>query len=168
MKPIDVSSGKKVCTVCGLEKPLSEFRLVWKVRLDGVRPPRPACKVCERKAGLEYYYKDHEKIRKANRERRRRRNRWRITLQQSRGAAKKGGHIRCLATESEIEEAFTGFCAICGVEEGEKRLSMDHDHSTGKFRFWLCGNCNHGIGYFKDSPKLLRLAAAMLEELKEK
>lgn len=53
----------------------------------------------------------------------------------------------------------SGVCAIChGVNKSGKRLSVDHDHSTGKVRGLLCTNCNNGIGRFKDDP--IRLVAA--------
>lgn len=37
-----------------------------------------------------------------------------------------------------------GRCKICGRHESEliKRLSMDHDHKTGKARGLLCDRCN--------------------------
>ena len=42
-------------------------------------------------------------------------------------------------------------CAICGVlDSGKRRLHIDHDHDTGKFRGMLCGNCNSAIGLLGD------------------
>jgi len=48
-------------------------------------------------------------------------------------------------------------CSICHTtpEQTGKRLSVDHCHSTGETRGLLCDNCNHGIGKFKERPKLL-------------
>jgi hypothetical protein len=50
-----------------------------------------------------------------------------------------------------------GKCAICGVEysgKKKRRLSVDHDHKTGKVRGILCHDCNWMIGYLerKESP----------------
>lgn len=53
-------------------------------------------------------------------------------------------------------------CELC-EKQSLKRLHLDHDHSSGKFRGWLCDTCNRGLGYFKDSPQLLRKAAIYLE-----
>ena len=51
-------------------------------------------------------------------------------------------------------------CVICGIETSPV---VDHDHQTGYVRGGLCSNCNLGLGHFKDSPELLRLAALYLE-----
>lgn len=54
-----------------------------------------------------------------------------------------------------------GVCAICGKPETRMhkgvvaRLSVDHDHKTGKVRGLLCQPCNHGLGGFKDNLDLL-------------
>lgn len=63
-----------------------------------------------------------------------------------------------------------GLCAICGIAEVEhgKRFSIDHDHSTGKYRGLLCVRCNFGIGHFKDNPNHLSKAIDYLSAHKEK
>lgn len=58
------------------------------------------------------------------------------------------------------------FCECCGNSNG-KTLHWDHDHNTGKFRGWLCMNCNSGIGYAKDSIERLRMMIAYLEKYEE-
>jgi hypothetical protein len=53
-----------------------------------------------------------------------------------------------------------GVCAICEMPEkklhrrtGEiRRLSVDHDHTTGKVRGLLCAACNLAIGNIRDNP----------------
>ena len=56
-------------------------------------------------------------------------------------------------------------CAICGVEatDVKRELSVDHNHETNKIRGLLCGNCNIGLGNFRDSTTLLSVAIEYLE-----
>lgn len=61
----------------------------------------------------------------------------------------------------EIESVQAGLCMIC---RRPQRLSVDHDHCSGKVRGLLCQPCNLGIGTFGDDPKLLRAAAEYLEK----
>ena len=56
-------------------------------------------------------------------------------------------------------------CAICHTRQ-KRRLAIDHDHETGIVRGLLCDLCNRGLGYFKDVPERLRLAAEYLERTK--
>jgi len=67
-------------------------------------------------------------------------------------------------------EAQDGKCAICGAIEGHRsrygkvcRLAVDHDHRTGKVRGLLCGNCNRGLGRFKDLIENLEAAVRYLK-----
>ena len=75
-----------------------------------------------------------------------------------------------------------GVCAICKKPEtritrpnakkylnGEQpRLSMDHDHVTGKARGLLCYKCNIGIGHLQDSIENLESAIKYLKKWKNK
>jgi hypothetical protein len=64
-------------------------------------------------------------------------------------------------TFEQYEEAFkaqNGVCAICHKPESAKdartgrpyQLTVDHNHTTGKFRGLLCHRCNRGLGMFDD------------------
>lgn len=44
-------------------------------------------------------------------------------------------------------------CEICG--SGNK-ICFDHCHKTGKFRGWICVNCNVALGQVKDSKETLQ------------
>lgn len=62
-------------------------------------------------------------------------------------------------------------CGICGMgfgvmqPNGEIPIACaDHDHETGVFRDWLCGGCNKAIGFFRESPWVMRKAADYIEK----
>ncbi len=57
-------------------------------------------------------------------------------------------------------------CAICGIHQSKltRALAIDHDHHTGKIRGLLCGRCNIGLGYFKDSKENLLNAITYLDK----
>jgi hypothetical protein len=52
-------------------------------------------------------------------------------------------------------------CECCGKET--TILILDHDHTTGKFRGWICRNCNQGIGKLGDDLKGLQKAVKYLQ-----
>ncbi len=47
-------------------------------------------------------------------------------------------------------------CEICKLP-GKKRngITLDHNHKTGKFRGWLCSNCNTTIGLVHEDIRKL-------------
>lgn len=59
-------------------------------------------------------------------------------------------------------------CAICGdyFKDLGSPPHLDHNHSTGALREFLCNNCNRGLGHFKDSPEILNAAVQYLEKHK--
>ena len=61
------------------------------------------------------------------------------------------------------------YCAICGVElfTNDPNSHLDHCHRTGKIRSFLCGNCNRGIGSFKDNIQFLEKAILYLKSHNE-
>ena len=67
-------------------------------------------------------------------------------------------------TLNEYEEMLSkqdGKCAVClvdGKATKQKKLVVDHNHSTGSIRGLLCHSCNCGLGLFKDREELLNKA----------
>lgn len=76
---------------------------------------------------------------------------------------------------NKLREAQDNKCAICNQEntmtrngsEEFRQLSIDHCHASGKFRGLLCGHCNSGLGYFKDSIEILEAAIKYLKKHRE-
>lgn len=55
-----------------------------------------------------------------------------------------------------------GVCECCGKAG---KVHWDHDHTTGKFRGWLCVSCNTGLGKLGDSVEGLERAIAYLKKV---
>jgi hypothetical protein len=57
-------------------------------------------------------------------------------------------------TEAEYDEMLkrqNGVCALCQQDKPRKnRLSVDHDHNTGRVRGLLCVPCNRALGFFEN------------------
>lgn len=50
-------------------------------------------------------------------------------------------------------------CGICGgALTLDRNTHVDHCHITGQIRGVLCGQCNTGLGLFRDDPELLTQA----------
>lgn len=45
-------------------------------------------------------------------------------------------------------------CQICRTDK--IKIVFDHNHKTGKFRGWICNNCNTAIGLTKENVKILK------------
>ena len=54
-----------------------------------------------------------------------------------------------LAQYDEMFNDQNGVCAICGLPSISHRLSVDHDHKTGKVRGLLCHPCNMSLGVYE-------------------
>lgn len=129
----------KVCTKCGLKKPISAFA-VRKERPNG-SGVRSKCKECSNKISQKYRDKNPGYTRAQN-------------LKTLYGITH-NDYLKML-------EAQNGRCAICGTDTpgGRGSFHVDHCHNTNVVRGLLCSNCNRGIGYLKDSVS--NLASAIL------
>ena len=56
-------------------------------------------------------------------------------------------------------------CACCKRID---KLFLDHDHSSKKFRSYICRSCNSGIGLLGDSEEGVRQALAYLQRVRPK
>ena len=165
----------KRCTDCKVTKSPEEFSRGMK-RRDGTRGLQSYCKKCHtirteeyvklhpeerRLRSKKYYYGTNAKRRKSDRRYLIQRKLWR-----GKSDAIIGNFVSCNASPDEILAAFTGKCFVCGVPEIEckTRLQIDHNHETGDFRGWLCGNCNKAAGLLRESPELILKLAEYVEQ----
>lgn len=148
-------SGLLTCRDCKRKLPLDSFAKLH--TMHGGR--RTICRGCESKRALKWRDENPDKYLDYHM-----RRKFGITL----------------ARYSELLAEQGGVCAVCGEAPtfensgrwskrrkgtaAESRLVVDHDHATGKVRGLLCGRCNTGIGFLKDSPDIVRFALKYLEE----
>lgn len=62
---------------------------------------------------------------------------------------------------ADILQRQGNMCAIC-LDEFTATPHVDHDHSTGEVRGFLCSNCNRGIGLLRDDFYIVQSAADYL------
>ena len=131
----DPRNSPRICTTCNREKHSSEFKLERDKRaLNGIAQ-RSKCKDCD-------------------------------SFRQYKSLIKRTYNFSWENYE-EMFDAQQGKCAICESKISSARTSrlyVDHCHDTMKVRGLLCSNCNHGLGQFKDSPKLLQRAINYLTD----
>lgn len=134
LKETLVKNGKKKCGRCKKIKFLTDFPKD-RCTYDGYSCH---CKKCRHNWKMEHkdYYRQYRENNKATI----------LPKQKDCDLRKKFGIT--LEQFNQILEEQNGVCAICGKKEtrvcrGTKcRLSVDHNHETGKIRELLCSNCN--------------------------
>lgn len=149
----------KTCTKCGVEKLESDFCKGAR-RKDGSRGIKAECKSCANSRSALWAQKHPDYQRNWRRD-----NVDRGVFHKRQYDLRQYGLSSAdYAARLEIQK---GVCAICvGAAPSWTRLSVDHVHDTNPVivRGLLCKQCNVGIGFFKDSPKLLFSAADYLRK----
>lgn len=131
----------KKCYKCKKEKNKNDFYKN-KHQPDGLRGE---CKKCSYIITSQYQKNNPEKM-KATDLRYRLKHKYKITAEEY----------------YQLGETYNWCCAICRQNVLKETLAIDHDHKTGKVRGLLCRSCNHGLGNFKDNPKLLERASGYI------
>lgn len=55
-------------------------------------------------------------------------------------------------------------CECCGRPRAtHRRLDLDHEHASNRFRGWLCNTCNRGIGLLGDTISGVKRALRYLK-----
>lgn len=141
---------EKICTKCFVSKSLNEYHKHKYGKL-GLNPVCKKCRLTVRHTNYinnkSYYAKQTMIYQKNNPEKR---HGYRLV-------AKYG-----ITTEiyNKMLEEQDYKCKICKTvnsgSSNKRKLSVDHNHSTGKVRGLLCDNCNKSLGLLKDSIDTLK------------
>lgn len=104
-------------------------------------------------------------LRNAEKQREKKRIWRKENLEKVRTLARRGG-LKRVGFSVDVYDNFLrkqgSVCAICGLNNGKRRLCADHDHKTGAPRGLLCHSCNTGLGSFRDSVLNLEKAKVYL------
>ncbi len=68
-------------------------------------------------------------------------------------------------TRPEYEPFQCPICQKITIPGLTSKVVLDHDHSNGRIRGWICDSCNTGIGRFKDDISLLEKAIIYLNSV---
>ena len=72
-------------------------------------------------------------------------------LASAKSAAKKLGYMPCTTDPKDISPR-PEHCELC---KKVSRVVLDHCHEKGKFRGWLCPQCNHALGMLGDTKEVV-------------
>jgi hypothetical protein len=142
---------QKTCTMCHKIKLVSQFYRN-RCKKDGLNYE---CKECFSKYSQSKHYKRNQR-------------KWK---QSKHGKIVEfASYIKCrygitLAEYNILLESQGGVCKICRRKSPQgKRLSVDHDHNTGRVRGLLCNPCNLVLGNANESVLTLQAAILYLRE----
>lgn len=130
------------CPRCGEEKHINDFSI------DSTRGPKGRkryCKPCANEVTKQSKKRKHKSEKAANRY---------YNLKYKYGL-----------NESDVEimkEEQNNKCAICWED---RKLNIDHCHTTGVVRGLLCNVCNTGLGKVREDPDTLRRAVEYIENV---
>jgi hypothetical protein len=159
---------QKLCGSCGETKSAEMFG--WRLK-NGVKRIRSQCKACEaskavalrQSAGLEALRERKRKCEQRAKEKEQKCEAYKLKRRRS------AIRVSCKTLGLKDHERICGLytletrCQICDQPQDERgRLHVDHCHATGKFRGFLCSNCNCAIGLLKDDIGTLNKAIAYL------
>lgn len=140
------------CRICRQVLPITEFR--WEHKSKNIR--KGACGPCENARMRADRLVNGDQRRKQGRE---------SYARRADRVYRNGLARRYSLSPAGVEKVVSApGCLICSEKPEDRKLVVDHCHVGEIARGVLCPNCNAGLGQFKDSPQLLRLAAAYLEQ----
>jgi hypothetical protein len=124
----------KKCTLCHVEKPLSEFYSTGKNKQYLLS----RCKLCMNQITIASRNKDKDK--------------WKVY---HRSHSLKSRYGITIEEYNKLLKQQNGVCAICKQPPRKKRLAVDHSHKNNIIRGLLCPTCNNVLGWLDKTHWLL-------------
>ena len=152
------------CIDCGLKKSGMDFAPIYEKGGRRIIGRQSRCKACTKLINQQAYkerkeQKQMEEILSTS---------WQERIVKKQKKAWRN-HLKVIygITPNQYDSMFQlqhGLCAICRQPERtpEKRLAVDHDHTTGILRGLLCTQCNLALGLFDDDDDRLERAVTYL------
>jgi hypothetical protein len=168
------TSAEKRCSGCNLVRSVGDFS--WRRSYKGMAYLRSRCRDCERAASKERYRqrvqadaqgaaRHKSMVNRRSAERAAITDPFGMLCRAVRMSARKLGLDPALVVKRFIENG--NVCEGCGTKGtlGHRgRVCIDHCHTTGAFRGFLCGSCNKAAGHVRDDPDRLEALARYLRE----
>jgi len=132
---IDVARGAKICTSCGVDRPLEEYG----VRKNHPTGRLPHCKICCSIRTKNSYRKN-------------------IELHRIKDMANYYVRNYKMSYKDAVQRALGNRSGECEICNSTVDTVVDHCHTTGKVRGMLCSGCNSILGYAKDNTDTLQKA----------
>jgi len=149
----------KVCSKCGIEKPLSEYHK-HKIEHDG---HTSICKKCRCFDSAEWRKNNPKKVKESYKKFGKEYNKkW---------VKNNPDKMKCYLRKSRLKKMYgvslddynkmfneqKGCCWICGKHQSQENraLSVDHNHKTGEVRKLLCGECNLLVGQIEKNINII-------------
>jgi len=127
------------------------------------------CTACQQFKSLDFFNKNkdgkfgkHSICKKCNSER----NRYRYANGDSYAVRLKKLYGLSVDEYKQMYSEANGKCQVCNISEDKlnKRLSVDHCHTTGKVRGLLCSKCNTALGQLDDDLNKISALYSYLQE----
>lgn len=137
----------KICHICRIEKPLSEFSPYQKRIGKRGKTLRGCCKSCNTNKSTIWRKKNRKRFNELAHKH------YHSTKGQNTYYKRVYG-----ISKSEYDVMFQnqkGRCIACGRVQNNRPLSVDHNHKTGKVRGLLCLKCNSTLGFCDESINIL-------------
>lgn len=154
-QPYSPGDTTRTCTNCRRARPLTAFN--FRKNRRGVLLPRAICRDCESANRRTHDAENRDYVNRRSRT-------YRVNNPEPilRNAMRQSA--RNVGLDPDDIEAYyaahNGLCDICGKPPTDRRLAVEHNHTTGEFRGLTCRKCNAAIAFFDDNPEFLTAAIA--------